>query len=149
MSSQTVAMKEIYRMRLSADITPGSELLHVHVTGVFALDESNAIITLIFQSLAKYAPQKVLVDFRQTNGEPTIIERFLLADFMAKEMDRFSTAGVSRNTRFACLGTEPMVDRGRFGETVAVNRGLKVKVTESMVEALGWLELESTDIPLA
>jgi hypothetical protein len=64
---------------------------------------------------------------------------------MAKEMGRFSGAGVSRNTRFACLGTEPMVDRGRFGETVAVNRGLKVKVTESLEEALRWLEIEPAD----
>jgi hypothetical protein len=146
-SAHDVVEKGIYRMSLNADITPDCDFLHVHVSGAFSLDELNEITTDIYQALVRHAAQKVLVDFREVSGEPTIIERFLISDFLAKEMDRFSSAGVSRATRFGCIGTEPTMDRGHFGETVAVNRGLKVKVTDSMEEVLRWLEIEPPNTP--
>jgi hypothetical protein len=127
---------------MSIEILPDELLLRVSISGDFSLNESNSIATRIFQHLGQHALQKVLVDFRQVKGEPKVIERFLHAVFIASEMDRFAGAGVSRATRFAYLGTEPMIDRGRFGETVAVNRGINVKVTDSMEEALRWLENE-------
>jgi len=43
--------------------------------------------------------------------------------------------------RVAIVGVEPLVDRDRFGQTVAQNRGLPVKITTRMEEALSWLEI--------
>jgi hypothetical protein len=121
-------------------MVPDTVLLRVNVSGDFSLDESNSIVTRIFQALGQQALQKVLVDLRQVKGEPKVIERFLHAVFVSSEMDRFASAGVSRATRFAYLGTEPMIDKRRFGETVAVNRGINIKVTASMEVALRYLE---------
>ena len=36
---------------------------------------------------------------------------------------------------------EPLRDPARYGETVAVNRGMKVKVFETLEEAFEWLRL--------
>jgi hypothetical protein len=39
----------------------------------------------------------------------------------------------------AVYGRQPLIDPSRFGETVALNRGAKVKVSERLDEALAWL----------
>lgn len=130
-------------MSLNAEVTPESDFLHVYVTGAYSLSEANELTTRIFQTLVQHSVKKVLVDFRDVSGEPEVIERFLISEFLVREMDRFSGEGVSRDTRFGYLGTEPMMDRGRFGETVAVNRGLIVKVTDSPEEILRWLDIDS------
>jgi hypothetical protein len=41
----------------------------------------------------------------------------------------------------AIVGVEPLVDRDRFGQTVAQNRGLPVKITTRLEEALSWLDI--------
>ena len=41
--------------------------------------------------------------------------------------------------QIAVYGHQPFVDPGRFGETVALNRGANVKVSERLDEARAWL----------
>jgi hypothetical protein len=43
--------------------------------------------------------------------------------------------------RFAVVGQEPLIDEERFGETVAVNRGINAKAATSLDEAISWLNL--------
>jgi hypothetical protein len=129
-------------MGMRVDIKSNSCFLGVRMSGDFFFDESVDIITRIYQALSQHSQQKVLVDFRHVKGEPEMFERFLIAVFLASEMDRFSGVGVSRSTLFAFLGTEPMIDKGRLGETVAINQGINVKVTESIEVALRWLEID-------
>jgi hypothetical protein len=129
-------------MSMMVDITPDKGFLHVLVTGNFSLEESNNTITRIYQALVQHALHKVLVDFRQTEGDPTTLERFFHAEFVAKEMYRFADDGSTRFTQFAYVGTEPMIERSRFGETVALNRGVIIKVTDNMDEAQRWLEID-------
>ena len=44
---------------------------------------------------------------------------------------------------FAYVLEEPILDQGRFGETVAVNRGMRVRAFDSLEAARGWLEVTS------
>jgi hypothetical protein len=40
------------------------------------------------------------------------------------------------------VGREPIVDKERFGETVAINRGTNVRVFTEMSEGLTWINEE-------
>jgi len=129
-------------MSLVVKITPENGFLHVLITGEFSLTESKTITARIFETLLLHSLQKVLVDFRQVTGDPELVERYLYSVFVSAELDRFYDAGGHRFTRFAYVGAEALLDRRRFGETVALNRGVKVKVTDSMAEARCWLEID-------
>ena len=47
---------------------------------------------------------------------------------------------MSRAPRFAYVMNQPLRDPGKYGETVAVNRGMSVKTFETLEEAFAWLE---------
>lgn len=63
------------------------------------------------------------------------MERFKLGD-------AFSTIQRKYNPPicFAVVGDEPIIDPERFGETVAVNRGVLGKVFTDIDEAVAWVE---------
>ena len=132
-------------MSMNLDIDRDRDFLRVRVTGDFSLAEANDCVVRMFEAIAQHAVQKALVDCRQLKGEPTTMERFVHATFAVREMERFSDKGVFRGTRFAYVGNEPLIDKRRFGETVAVNRGLNVKVSLSVENALQWLQVEPTN----
>jgi len=134
-------------MSLTANITPEKGFLFVHVTGTFSLEDSKDIVTRIFDSLVLNPCGKVLVDFREATGEPDMVERFLHAMHLVGELNSRSPV-VARSTRFAYLGKRPMVDPNRFGESVAINHGVTAKVTEDPEEALMWLGLHPTHLPI-
>jgi len=134
-------------MSLTANISPEEGFLFVHVTGTFSLEDSKDIVTRIFDSLVLNPSGKVLVDFREATGEPGMVERFLHAMHLVGELNS-RTPVVARSTRFAYLGKRPMVDPNRFGESVAINNGVTAKVTEDPEEALMWLGLHPTRLPI-
>ena len=77
----------------------------------------------------------ILMDATGLHGySPTAMERFGFAEAVA-ELQR-SRGG---NIWIAFVGKEPLVDPGRFGETVAVNRGAALKVFEDPGEAADWI----------
>ena len=82
---------------------------------------------------------KVLIDGRQMTGKPTGFERFLYGEFAAwATLDVLFRHNV--RLKFAYVIHEPLRDPERFGETVAVNRGMDVKTFEDKNEALEWLK---------
>ena len=73
-------------------------------------------------------------------GEPKTIERFFYGEFVARAIAEFADRGmVSRATQFGYVLDEPVLDTQRFGETIAVNRGMFVKTFDNLQDALGWL----------
>jgi len=133
-------MKGRHRMSMNLDIAREKGFLRVRLTGEFSLAKANDRLVNVFEAVAQHGLRKVLVDCRQLKGEPTTLERFVHATFAVRQMDRFADTGIFRGTRFAYVGHEPLIDREHFGETVAANRGLNVKVTLTMQEALEWLQ---------
>ena len=75
-------------------------------------------------------------------GKPEHIERFYYGYFAATEtIWLIAKHGMPRAPRFAYVINEPLRDPRRYGEAVAVNRGMTVKTFETLEEAFEWLEL--------
>jgi hypothetical protein len=74
------------------------------------------------------------------------MERFYYGEFAAATAAQSKTRA-SGPTRYAEVLKEPILDLQKFGETVAVNRGMLVKAFDTLDEALKWLEKFSPDNP--
>lgn len=80
----------------------------------------------------------VVVDIREVHLDgppPGTMERFYLGETAAKIQREHETLVV-----LAVVGSLPLIDPGRFAETVALNRGAQGKVFESMAEAIDWVD---------
>lgn len=120
-------------------LTAVSDYVYVTATGEFSLDDAQRSFLEMLESVAVAKPTKVLFDGRMLIGEPEMIERFYYGEFAARSVASFASRGVSLATRFAYVLEEPMLDPDRFGETVAVNRGMIVRAFDNLEAARAWL----------
>ncbi|HUC99651.1 MAG TPA: hypothetical protein VMR88_14275 [Candidatus Polarisedimenticolaceae bacterium] len=97
------------------------------------------------EAVARYQVKKVLFDGRRLTGDPDTLERFYYGKFAADAVLQFKDRGVSPATQFAYVLKEPVLDAQRFGETVAVNRGMLVKTFDNLEDALGWLGISQAN----
>jgi len=118
--------------------------LYLFLEGEFDIEEIPWISDQILDSCARHQGTKILLDQRGLSGNPTAMERFRMATvFTAKFIQARLTNRIPACV-FAMVGQEPMVDPKRFGETVALNRGIPIKVFTDFQEALRWLGVEGT-----
>ena len=127
-------------MSMIQEIVSEPDFLYVRVKGEFSLEEAQRNFTEMLEALARHKVKKVLVDGREVTGEPRTIERFFYGKFAAAEVAEFAERGVSRATCFAYVLHEPVLDPERFGETVAVNRGMRLRAFDALEDAHKWLE---------
>jgi hypothetical protein len=130
-------------MRL--DIHPRAGLLAVDATGEFSLEEAKRTFLEMMQAAALHTTKRVLFDGRAITGNPRTLERFYYAEFAAATTAQSKKQNKSGETRFAYVLKEPVLDPEKFGETVAVNRGMCVKAFDNPEEALAWLENSDND----
>lgn len=95
----------------------------------------------MLEAVAQRGVNKVLFDGRSLAGSPTIMERFYYGEFAAQAVANYTARGVPRATRFAYVLVVPMRDPARFGETVAVNRGMLVRTFGNPQDAFQWLDI--------
>ena len=118
-----------------------SGILKVDARGEFSLEEAKRAFLEMLEAVAQYQAEKVLFDGRNLRGEPASIERFYYGYFAATEtINLIGMKRMRQVPQFAYVMNEPLRDPQRFGETVAVNRGMNVKTFETPEEALEWLE---------
>ena len=118
------------------------ELLRVVATGEFSLDDAQRTFLEVLDAVARHEAKKVVFDARELKGNPETIERFYYGEFVADAVSRCLVEGtVRRDPQFAYVLHEPVLDSKRLGETVAVNRGMWVKVFANLEDALEWLRL--------
>ena len=116
-----------------------SGLLHVDATGEFSLEEAKRNFLELLGAVARHRATKVLLDGRTVKGKPEDMERFYYGEFAAKETMRLvKEHGIAPS--FAYVLHDPLRDPRRFGENVAVNRGMNLKIFQSPTDALEWLE---------
>lgn len=108
--------------------------------GHYSLPDAKATFMTIVEALVQRPAQKVLVDARTVTGAPTTEERFAYSCFVAQAVSDLRCRGISPSPWFAYVMVEPVLDRKKFGETVAVNRGVMVRVFNNMEEAEHWLD---------
>ena len=131
------------------DLKPESALLSVTFSGTFSLKEAKRTFAEMLEAVALHKTQKVLVDGREIQGKPEAMERFYYGDFAARAVRTNADKGVSSATQFAFVLREPMLDPRRFWETVAVNRGMRVKAFENPEDARRWLGVAPSHQPEA
>ena len=114
--------------------------LRIIAAGEFSLAEAQRTFLEMLDAVARHKTEKILFDGRELKGDPNTIQRFLYGAFAAHAVTRYIIErGVPRASQFAYLLQEPVLDPQRFGETVAVNRGMSVKAFDNLEDALGWL----------
>ena len=126
-------------MSILQEIHFESGLLNVDARGEFSLKEAKRAFLEMLGAAAQYKAKKVLFDARKVKGKPEVLERFYYGEFAATETTRlFDEHRILPH--FAYVMHQPLRDPGRFGETVALNRGMIVKTFETLEEAFEWLE---------
>jgi hypothetical protein len=135
-------------MSMTLRISAGSGLLRVVATGEFSLAEAERTFLEMLDAVAKHKKEKILFDGRQLTGDPNIIQRFLYGEFAASTVARYVIERrIPRAPQFAYVLQEPVLDPRRFGETVAVTRGMWVKAFDNLEDALEWLRSAPANQP--
>lgn len=125
-----------------------SGLLNVVARGEFSLEEAKRAFLEMLGAVAQYRAEKVLFDGRNLKGKPEFFERFYYGAFAANQIiNLFNEHRMPRTPQFAYVIHEPLRDPQRFGEIVAVNRGMIVKTFETPEEAFEWLEINPAKKP--
>lgn len=131
-----------HRMTITLQTHAEEGVLRAVASGEFLLIEAQGSFLEVLDAVDRNDVNKVLIDGRQVTGNPKTIERFLYGEFAADAVAKQSTKGGARRVpQFAYVLHEPVLDPMRFGETVAVNRGMWIKVFDNLEDALEWLEV--------
>jgi hypothetical protein len=118
-------------------------VLVARVSGDFALDQSCNTFLEILKAMDIYKADKVLVDCLQVRGAPSTMERFSYAKFGSDELWKLLLAKNLEEVQLAYVGTDPLMDKDHFGQTVATNRGVNVKTFDNVAAAISWLGTHS------
>src|SRR5215831_17542322 len=129
------------QMEVSLGVDAERSLLNVTYSGDFSLVEAEATFLDLLDTLVEHKLKKVLVDGRQLVGHPEMLERFYYGAFVAAAVNRTVECAKCAVPTFAYVLEHPMLDPNRFGETVAANRGMRVKAFANLQQARWWLGL--------
>ena len=115
-------------------------LLKVDASGEFSLEEAKRMFLEMLEAVVQHQAEKVLFDGRNLKGNPARIDRFFYGYFAATEtISLVAKSRIPQAPRFAYIIHEPLRDPRRYGETVAINRGMNVRTFETLEEASEWL----------
>ena len=112
--------------------------LSVTVSGHFSLSEAKIMYTAALEYLLENNLSKLFFDAFRVKGVVTTMDRYYFGEFAAFESLKYIGKGLKKITVSIC-GEEPIIDPRRFGEIVARNRGLNLKVTTDKNESLQFL----------
>lgn len=104
--------------------------LVVRLSGAFELEWIIGVIATIGEHVRATPTAGILVDSNEVYGAISDLDRY-----------RFAMATVEHRLTgpITFVGKEPIVDPRRFGEAVARNRGVNVRVFTDEAEARSWL----------
>lgn len=134
-------------MGMASNIRVRPAGLYVSISGDFSLDEARRSFLEIIQCIDDHQVEKILFDGRKITGDPTVIDRFYYGEFAAYAVQRLKEKQrYKKDPIFAYILQLPIADTGRLGETVAINRGMNVKVHEDVDSALRWLGVTAEEL---
>ena len=106
-------------------------LLAVYI-GKFSVQAARQTIDQIVQAIPENRLRAVLLDCRNLTGRLSIMDRYQTAIYGQHMIGRVS--------KLALVRPREMIGADRFMETVAVNRGIYLRLFEDIGEAIAWLE---------
>jgi len=131
-------------MTLSVELQTRKHYLRAIVSGPYSLRTAQDAYDQIVKAAVEQGRTRILIDASGVTGAPTQDERYMLGLFVAAEQRILAARNPPIDVQLAVYGRQPLIDPNRFGETVAINRGGKVKVSEQLEEALAWLGVKAT-----
>jgi hypothetical protein len=129
------------KLPLKYSFTPKGTYLSINVSGHYSVSDSKKMFTESLEKLMETNLSKAFFNVCKVKGKITTMNRYELAEYAAIEAINFTLKGLSQ-LAIAFYGIEPIIDPERFGELVAKNRGLNIRVTIDKNEALQFLENE-------
>lgn len=115
----------------------GNHFITLIASGAYSLERAIHLCKLSIDTCLLYNKTKILVDITKVTGNVPFFDRFQYAEALAQYKSIHALTEVSK---IALFGNEPLIDKNRFGETVAVNRGVNIKVFTELNDALAWLD---------
>lgn len=131
-------------MTLTIDIEARKHYLRATVSGAYTLRAAQDAYDHAVKAALANGHTRILIDASGVSGVPTQDERYTLGLFVAAEQRNLAARAPEVTVQVAVFGHRPLIDADRFAETVAVNRGAKVKVSERLDEALAWLGVSAS-----
>lgn len=119
------------------------QCLLVIVSGELDVEQMQAMFVPALDACVKEKATKIIFDFRGIWGAPSMANRFEFSCFMA---NNYLMHEHKHCMKFAFLLTKELIDPGKFGELVAVNRGLPGKAFTDSGELCRWLEIAEQNI---
>jgi hypothetical protein len=121
-------------MDFELDFTQGEDYLFVSVAGERTADNVLKITMAIMSECEQTGLDRVLVDVRALAGALLTMNAYELP---ADEYPRIRDSNILKKA--AILDREDAIERGKFFETVARNRGFNIGVFTDMESAREWL----------
>src|SRR5215472_1447220 len=116
-------------MNMVVHMSSDSVCLYGKGSGEFSLAEAERTFLEIVEEVERQkVGGKVLLDGRGVEGDPKMIERFYYGEFAARTVAEYVVRNGCASPEFAYVLHVPMLDPNRFGEMVALNRGVCIKV---------------------
>ena len=131
-------------MTLTVELQTRKHFLRAIVSGPYSLRDAQDAYDHIVKAAVEQGRTRILIDASAVTGAPTQDERYMLGLFVAAEQRILAAKTPSVQVQVAVFARPPFTDPNRFGETVAVNRGAKLKVSEHLDEALAWLGVSAS-----
>ena len=131
-------------MTLTVNFESRKHYLRATVFGAYSLRQAQDVLDEAVRAAVAAGHTRILIDASGVTGAPTQDERYILGLFVAAEQRILASKNPPIEVHLAVYGHQPFIDPNRFGETVAINRGGKVKVSEQLEEALAWLGVKAT-----
>jgi hypothetical protein len=129
---------------MRVDFEPHKHYLRAIVSGDYNLRAAQDIYDQAIKIAVAGGQTRILIDASRVTGTPTQDERYMLGLFVAAEQRILASRTPPAEVQVAVYGRQPLIDPERFGETVALNRGAKVNVSERLDEALSWLGVSAS-----
>jgi hypothetical protein len=103
----------------------------VRFTGAGTVEEAWSQFESIAAHCERANKNKLLLDFTEAHGEISLVDRYFLGE-QAKIFQRHAS-------KVAAVGRPEQLDHRRFGETVARNRWINLRVFTNVEDAHEWL----------
>ena len=134
-------------MRMVLQMLSESGCLYAKASGEFSLGEAESTFLEVVEEMERCKAGKVLLDGRAVNGDPKTVERFYYGEFAAGAVAEYAVRNGCAPPEFAYVLHVPILDPNRFGETVAANRGMRLKVFDDLELARDWLGIGPASAP--
>ena len=123
-------------MRL--ELEPRGGYVYATVSGEVELSEAQGLFRELLAGAARYGFPRILMDCTRVTGTWNPEDRMAFGTFMAAEQQRMA-AQFGATPQVAILAVPPLMDPGRLTQTVANNRGARVRASDSLQELMSWL----------